>query len=201
MNFNQNIPSNDFICVFSCDSCSNLCVLWKSHNRFETELCHSTGSLFNCTLNIYLVKYIYTDVCTYVFYNYERVCQQICERVWNLERVFIQTETSVVELYTTHSSRQVCGLFASNFNKNVFLITVVSLPSGDDHQWGCTGDVQFTLLPKLLQRLPQVVAWENCPKLLKCESISSEVLSLEAKYPRKLCFNNTKNTVKRRQQG
>lgn len=151
MNLNQNIPSDDFICVFSCDSCSNLCVLWRSHNRFETELCHSMGSLYNCTLNIYLVKYIYTDVCTYVFYNYERVCQQICERVWNLERVFIQTETSVVELYTTHSSRQVCGLFASNFNKNVFLITVVSLHS----------DVQFTLLPKLLQRLPQVVAREN----------------------------------------
>lgn len=167
MNLNQNIPSDDFICVFSCDSCSNLGVLWKSHNRFETELCHSMGSLFNCTLNIYLVKYIYTDVCTYVFYNYERVCLQICERVWNLERVFIQTETSVVELYTTHSSRQVCGLFASNFNKNVFLITVVSLHFGYDHQWGCTGDVQFTLLPKLLQRLLQVVARENFSTSIK----------------------------------
>lgn len=91
----------------------------------------------------------------------EFVCKYV--RVWNLERVFIQTETSVVELYTTHSSRQVCGLFASNFNKNVFLITVVSLHFGYDHQWGCTGDVQFTLL----QRLPQVVARENFSTSIK----------------------------------
>lgn len=149
------------IAVQTCVCCE------KAIIGFETELCHSTGSLFNCTLNIYLVKYIYTDVCTYVFYNYERVCQQICERVWNLERVFIQTETSVVELYTTHSSRQVCGLFASNFNKNVFLITVVSLHSGNDHQWGCTSDVQFTLLPNFLQRRPQVVARENFSTSIK----------------------------------